>query len=131
MTIPSDVASGDYRLEVAGGLSVVSAPLSVAGSPIGTDEGEQPGQEEGLLVPFPSSFGQVGAGAMAGAGSSASPGLGGSPGVVAGALAATRAGRDPGEGLLVIGLAGLTAGLTAGALLLALRLRVRRTHGAA
>ena len=64
VTIPADVAVGDYLVEVAVGVSVVRAPLTVAGSPVDGGDGAGPEQEEGLLQPLPSGFG-TGAGVVA------------------------------------------------------------------
>jgi hypothetical protein len=115
VTIPADVAVGDYLLEVAIDLSVVRAPLEIAGSPIGADGGAGPEQEDGLVVPLPSSFGRAntGAGAVAAA----------SPGSTRSAEPFPWTGSAALDGALVLG-----AAIAAGAgLLVALRARGRRS----
>lgn len=64
VTVPADLAGGDYLVEVAVGLSVARAPLVVAGPPVDGGGGAGPEQEEGLVQPMPSGFG-VGPGVVA------------------------------------------------------------------
>jgi hypothetical protein len=52
LTIPVDVPAGDYLVELAYDLTVLRAPLTVAGSPLpGGDEGQLPGQDDGFGPP--------------------------------------------------------------------------------
>ena len=50
LTIPADVAAGEYLVEIAYDVTVLRAPLTVAGAPIAGEEGQLPGQDEGIGV---------------------------------------------------------------------------------
>ncbi|MBA2381650.1 MAG: hypothetical protein H0V73_06035 [Chloroflexi bacterium] len=120
VTVPADVAVGDYLVEAAFELTVMRAPLTVAGPPIVEEPDEQPGQEEGLLVPMPPGFGSgsgaSGGSASVGAGASASAFTDG-----AGSLAPIGIRRDPIEGMAAVG-----AGILAVAVVAGLRIRSGR-----
>ena len=60
VTVPADLPSGDYLIEVAVDLVVMRAPLTVTGVPIAPDGGGRPEQEEGLIQPLPSASGAAG-----------------------------------------------------------------------
>jgi hypothetical protein len=117
VTIPADAIPGDYLFEVAADLTVVRAPLTIAGSPIDPGGGgDGPDRGDGLIVPLPSGFG-------AGGGANASNPT--APFSPSGGSGSTRAGRSPIDGALVVG----GAALLAIALLGVLRLTVRRRSG--
>jgi hypothetical protein len=107
VTVPSDVPVGDYLLEVAVDLSVIRAPLTVAGSPITGEVGDGPDHADPLNQPMSSGLGS-GNGAGAGAPAAGPRGSGatttGGP-----SQAATRVGRSPIDGALVVGLAALAS----------------------
>jgi hypothetical protein len=110
VTVPADVPTGDYLLEVAVDLTVIRAPLAIAGTPItgSGEEGSGPDHDP-LVGPMP-----TGAGAGVVAGSSAAPN--------APAASDLRGTRSPLDG------ASILAGALAAAvvLLAALRLGARR-----
>jgi hypothetical protein len=56
VTIPADVAVGEYLLEAGTESIAVRAPLVVAGAAI-VGGGERPGQDEPLVAPMPSGLG--------------------------------------------------------------------------
>jgi hypothetical protein len=55
VTIPADLAAGDYLVEAGVDSVTLRAPLTVAGSPVGGG-GERPDQDEPLIVPLPSGW---------------------------------------------------------------------------
>jgi hypothetical protein len=87
VTLPADVPVGDYLLEVAVDLSVVRAPLTVAGSP----------EVDGLVQPLGSGAAGGGAGAGGLGTRSSDTALPGRP-----QPTSTRTGRAPVDGLLII-----------------------------
>lgn len=110
VTIPTDVPTGEYLLEVAVDVVVVRAPLTVAGGPVGGDGGAQPEQEEGLIAPLPSGFGvAAGAASLQPAGTATEP-------------VANQSGRSLIDGVLVVAVA-LGAAI---ALVVGMRLTGRR-----
>jgi hypothetical protein len=58
VTIPADVAVGEYLLEAGTESIAVRAPLVVAGAAV-VEGGDRPGQEEPLVAPMPSGLGGV------------------------------------------------------------------------
>jgi hypothetical protein len=116
VTVPSDVPVGDYLLEVAVDLSVIRAPLTVAGSPITGEVGDGPDHADPLIQPMSS---RLGGGTGTGAGAAVAPGAGGGAAAAAGASAgpaaggaipvSTRTRRSPIDGALVVGLAALAS----------------------
>jgi methionine-rich copper-binding protein CopC len=60
VTIPADLATGDYLVEVAVDLTAARAPLAIVGAP--QTGGEEPDQGDGLAQPMPT-VGPVAAGA--------------------------------------------------------------------
>lgn len=103
LTIPADVPAGDYLVELAYDLTVLRAPLTVAGAPItGGEDGQQPGQDDG--------FGA--APSMTGGALPAAPSAG--PIASGEAPASVRGRRDGIEGLAIVAIAGgAAAGLLA------------------
>ena len=119
VTVPADVAVGDYLLEVAVDLSVVRAPLTVAGSPIGGEDGGGPDQGDGLGQPLASGL-AGGAGGAGGLGArSSDPALPGGP------PTSTRTGRSPIDGVVIIAAAAAIAIGALGGLRLVVRGRAR------
>lgn len=109
VVVPADVSAGNYLLEVAVDLTVVRAPLTIAGSPIDAAGGEGPEQEEGLVQPVPPGFG-------GGQPASAAPGVEAIP------PDSTSVDRSSIAGAVAIGVAGILGA----ALLGGLQLRKRR-----
>ena len=103
VTIPADVAVGEYLLEAGTESIAVRAPLVVAGSAV-IEGGERPGQDEPLVAPMPSGLGGVAVATLQ-PGTPFGPGVGGgtraswpiSPVLVAAILAI-------GAGALLVGL---------------------------
>jgi hypothetical protein len=58
VVIPSDVATGEYVVEASAEGTVIRAPLTIAGSPVGEAGGGLPGQDEGFAQPVPSGLGR-------------------------------------------------------------------------
>lgn len=58
VTIPADVAVGEYLLEAGTESIAVRAPLVVAGSAV-VEGGDRPGQDEPFVAPMPSGLGQA------------------------------------------------------------------------
>jgi hypothetical protein len=96
LTIPADVPAGDYLVELAYDLTVLRAPLTVAGAPIGSgEEGQPPGQDDGFAAP--SSSGGAAAGPVTPGSGSIAP---------AGGPSSVRGTRSAGDGLVALVLAG-------------------------
>ena len=104
LTLPADVAAGDYLVEVAFDATVMRTPLTVAGAPIIEGGGEQPGRDEPIGQP----------GALASAVT-----VGPLPG---GGRAAADVPRSPVDGVLIL----VVAAVASGAAVAALRLLGRR-----
>jgi hypothetical protein len=95
LMIPADVPAGDYLVELAYDLTVLRAPLTVAGAPIDPGEGgQQPGQDDGFGAPSPSG------------GGAAVPVVPGSSIVPASDGSSVRGTRSAADGLLAVVLAG-------------------------
>jgi hypothetical protein len=127
VTIPPDISTGGYLVEVAAGVAVAQAPLTVAGSPVDDAGGRVPGQDEGLIQPVPSGFG-AGTGVGAGA-DNASIGPGASSATGDTTQPATTPGRSRLDGLVVMAIAVLVAVSTLGGLRRAGRRRSGHVNG--
>lgn len=52
LTVPSDLPAGSYAVQALAGIDKASAPIVIAGPALSDGEqGQQPGQEEGLVAP--------------------------------------------------------------------------------
>lgn len=103
VTVPANVPVGDYLLEVAVDLSVVRAPLAVAGSPFGGEDGGGPDQGDALVQPLGS--GPAGSAAGGLGTRSSDPVLPGRP-----QPTSTTTDRSPLDGLLIIVAAAVAIG---------------------